>query len=85
MSPRGSKRIQYSTKVEKYTAKISKYTFEMEKFMLKVAKHVPKMAKYTVNVGKCVVAFVTLTSFSESSRVFDLLRAFVDAALSIFR
>lgn len=86
MSPRGSKRIQYSTKVEKYTAKISKYTFEMVKFMLKVAlKHVPKMAKYTVHVGKCVVAFVTLTSFSKSSRVFDLLRAFVDAALSIFR
>lgn len=82
MSPRGSKVIQYSTKVAKYTAK---YTFEMVKFMLKVAKHVPKMAKYTADVGKRVVAFVALTSFSESSRVFDLLGAFVDAAFSIFR
>lgn len=57
----------------------------MVKFLLKVAKHVPKMAKYTVNVGKCVVAFVALTSFSKSSQVFDLLGVFVDAALSIFR
>lgn len=85
MSPRGSKMIQYSTKVAKHTAKISKYTFEMVTFMLKVAKHVPKMAKYAVDVGKRVVAFVALTSFSESSRVFDLLGAFVDAALSIFQ
>lgn len=85
MSPRGSKVIQYSTQVAKYTAKISKYTFEMVKFMLKVAKHVPKMAKYTVDVGKRVVAFVALTSFGESSRVFDFLSTFADAALSIFR